>query len=82
MVLFALILTNNKIRTDRILWNCSDGAAEELFYTRREYKSSDHRPVVAYFRIKVKQIDSERKQIIAKELYQQVEFGHLLSENN
>ena len=63
-----------KFRTDRILWNCTDGEAAQMFYTRREYKSSDHRPVVSYFRIKAKQIDVERKQAIAKELYQQVKI--------
>ncbi len=43
-----------------------------MYYKRKEDKSSDHRPVVGYYRIKVKQIDNEKKQVLAKELYREV----------
>jgi len=56
--------------TDRIMWSCSDLKIQQLFYSRREYKESDHRPVVSYFIIEVKKIDKIKREKIMSQVYQ------------
>jgi len=56
--------------TDRIMWSCSDLKIQQLFYSRREYKESDHRPVVSYFVIEVKKIDKVKREQIVSQVYQ------------
>jgi len=56
--------------TDRIMWNCGDLKAQQLFYSRREYKESDHRPVVSYFIIEAKKIDKIKREKIMSQLHQ------------
>jgi len=56
--------------TDRILWSCNFGIVKQYFYTRREYKESDHRPVVSYFNVEVKKIDEAKKEEIFKQVYE------------
>jgi len=56
--------------TDRILWSCDFGIIKQLFYNRREYKESDHRPVVAYFIVEVKKIDKQKKEEVLRKVYE------------
>lgn len=60
-------------RTDRILFSCDFGIVKQLFYNRREYKESDHRPIVSYFVVETKRIDRNRKEDVMKQVYE-VEF--------
>ena len=65
-----LKISHHKNRTDRILWSCNFGIVKQYFYTRREYKESDHRPVVSYFNVEVKKIDEAKKEEIFKQVYE------------
>jgi hypothetical protein len=69
-----MVIVNNKVglftRTDRILWSCDFGIIKQLFYNRREYKESDHRPVVAYFIVEVKKIDKQKKEEVLRKVYE------------
>jgi len=56
--------------TDRILWSCNFGIVKQLFYNRREYKESDHRPVASYFVVEVKRVDEEKKEQTIKKIYE------------
>ena len=57
-------------RTDRILWSCNFGIVKQLFYNRREYKESDHRPVVSYFVVEVKKVNETKKEEAIKQIYE------------
>lgn len=52
------------------MWSCGHSKLKQLFYTRREYKESDHRPVVSYFVVETKRIDKIKKEKIVAEIYQ------------
>jgi phosphatidylinositol-bisphosphatase len=56
--------------TDRILWSCNFGIVKQLFYSRREYKESDHRPVVSYFSVETKRVNQNKKEETMKEVYE------------
>jgi len=56
--------------TDRILWSCNFGIVKQLFYNRREYKESDHRPVVSYFIVEVKKVNDAKKEEAIKQIYE------------
>jgi len=56
--------------TDRILWSCNFGIVKQLFYNRREYKESDHRPVVSYFVVEIKKVNHEKKEETMKQVYE------------
>ena len=52
--------------TDRILYRGADIDLNR--YSRAELKNSDHRPVMAVFRARVRTIDQARKEAISSEL--------------
>ncbi len=70
MVRSILLSFLKKIRTDRIMWSCGDQPIKQLFYSRREYKESDHRPVVSYFVVQAKKVDKVKREKILAEIYQ------------
>jgi len=43
---------------------------KQLFYNRREYKESDHRPVVSYFIVEVKKVNDAKKEEAIKQIYE------------
>jgi len=57
-------------RTDRILWSCNFGIVKQLFYNRREYKESGHRPVVSYFIVEVKKVNETKREEAIKQIYE------------
>lgn len=52
------------------MWSCGNHKLEQMFYTRREYKESDHRPVVAYFIVEVKRVDKVKRDQIKAQIQQ------------
>lgn len=58
------------------MWSCGDLKIQQLFYSRREYKESDHRPVVSYFIIESKRIDKLKKEKFINQLYQVYHFKY------
>ncbi|EGC35666.1 hypothetical protein DICPUDRAFT_78660 [Dictyostelium purpureum] len=58
--------------TDRILWaNKVHHDLRQLYYTRHEIFSSDHRPVSSYFQVEVTKIDKEKERLLRQQLYEQ-----------
>jgi len=47
---------------------------KQLFYNRREYKESDHRPVVSYFVVEIKKVNQERKEETMRQVYEVILF--------
>lgn len=56
------------------MWNCGNQKIQQLFYSRREYKESDHRPVVSYFVVEVKRVDRVKREKIIAEIYKVLNF--------
>ena len=56
------------------MWNCNFGIVKQLFYNRREYKESDHRPVVSYFVVEIKKVNQERKEETMRQVYEVILF--------
>jgi len=52
------------------MWSCGNLKIKQMFYSRREYYESDHRPVVSYFVVETKKIDKIKKEKIMTQFYQ------------
>eukprot|EP01125_Pyxidicula_operculata_P018928 TRINITY_DN6800_c0_g1_i1.p1 TRINITY_DN6800_c0_g1~~TRINITY_DN6800_c0_g1_i1.p1 ORF type:complete len:735 (-),score=160.60 TRINITY_DN6800_c0_g1_i1:232-2436(-) len=57
--------------TDRILWNSE--YVDNISYERHELLSSDHRPISALFKIKLKKVDRSKRQTISNQVIKELD---------
>ena len=53
---------------DRVLWKAGKGRVEQLQYRRWEVDVSDHRPISAAFKVTVKSVRQEVRQMVKQEV--------------
>jgi len=59
------------------MWSCGNLKLQQLYYSRKEYYESDHRPVVSYFVVETKKIDKIKKEKVLTQVYK-VSFFYIL----